>query len=415
MSQNAVAPPAIRLPYPEFVAMVALLMALNAMAVDVMLPALQQMGENLGVAAENPRQLPLTTYILLFGVSQLFYGPVSDRFGRRPVLLFGLGVYAAACIGAAFSGDFAFLLAMRAVQGIGAGATRVIAVAVIRDTYAGRTMASVMSLVMMVFMAVPIIAPTVGQGVLMVAGWRAIFVAMALFGLIMLVWCGARLPETLAASNRRPLKVGPVMAAFRLVLINRVALGYALASAFTFGCIFGFLNSIQQIYQLIYGMGALFPLVFSSGAVLIGVASFANSRIVERFGMRRLSHVALAGFVTLSTLLLIAALAGGGRMPMWLFYGMTLLSFGLFGFIGTNFNALAMDPLGRIAGTAASVIGFLQTFIGGVLGAVVGQAYDGTVLPLCAAFVILSLASFGVVMWADPKRLFGRFDAAPRD
>jgi DHA1 family bicyclomycin/chloramphenicol resistance-like MFS transporter len=415
MVDDGVAPPAARLPYSEFVAMVALLMALNAMAVDIILPALQQMGESLGVAGENLRQLPLTSYILLFGVSQLFYGPISDRLGRRPVLLFGLVLYAAASIGATFAADFGFLLAMRAVQGIGAGATRVIAVAVIRDTYGGRTMASVMSLVMMVFMVVPIVAPTFGQGVLMVAGWRAILVVMALFGIAMLAWCGMRLPETLAAANRRPLRIEPVLAAFGLVLRARAAIGYALAGAFMFGCIFGFLNSIQQIYQEIYGIGAFFPLVFSSGAVLIGIASFANSRIVERFGMRRLSHAALVAFVALSVLLLSAAVYGGGHMPMWLFYGLTLVSFGLFGFIGTNFNALAMDPMGRVAGTAASVIGFLQTFVGGVLGAALGQAYNGTLLPLCAGFVGLSLASFAVVAWADRKRLFGRFDPPQRE
>jgi DHA1 family bicyclomycin/chloramphenicol resistance-like MFS transporter len=411
MLDNPIAPPAARLPYVEFVAMMALLMALNAMAVDVILAALQQMGAALAVADENARQLPLTAYILLFGVSQLFYGPASDRFGRRPVLLFGLAIYALACVGAAFAGSFEFLLLMRAAQGIGAGATRVIAVAVIRDTYAGRTMASVMSLVMMVFMAVPLFAPAIGQGILMIAGWREIFVLMTLFGVAMALWCGARLPETLAAAHRRPLGAGPVMQAFRIVLGNRVAFAYALAGALQFGCIFAFLNSAQQIYQQIYGVGALFPLFFSSGTILIGLASFTNSRLVERVGMRKLSHSALAGFIVLSLLLFTIAAIGHGHMPLWAYFGLTLLAFGLFGFIGTNFNALAMDPLGRVAGTAASVIGFLQTCVGGAIGAAIGQAYDGTLMPLTVGYVVLSLLSFATVAAAERGRIFGRLDA----
>ena len=185
MVENPAGPATARLPYLEFVTMVALLMALNAMAIDIILPALQEMGESLSVADENARQLPLTAYIIWFGLSQLFYGPISDRFGRRPVLLFGLAIYAIACVGAALADSFETLLVMRAVQGIGAGATRVIAVAVVRDTYGGRKMASVMSLAMMVFMVVPIVAPMLGQGLLMVAGWRAILVAIAAFGAAM--------------------------------------------------------------------------------------------------------------------------------------------------------------------------------------------------------------------------------------
>ncbi|HEX9904591.1 MAG TPA: multidrug effflux MFS transporter [Propylenella sp.] len=408
MNEKPADPPAKRLPYAEFVAMVALLMALNAMAIDIILPALQEMGESLAVADENARQLPLTAYIILFGLSQLVYGPLSDRFGRRPVLLFGLAVYSLACLAAAAAGSFAVLLAMRAVQGIGAGATRVIAVSVIRDTYGGRKMASVMSLAMMVFMAVPIVAPTLGQGLLMVAGWRAILVAIAAFGMAMMAWCFLRLPETLAAEHRRSLELPSVLQAFRIVLTNRVAAGYAIATALAFGCLFGFLNSAQQIYQEVYGLGSLFPIAFSSGAVFIAVASFTNSRLVERFGMRRLSHGALAAFTLVSALLSLISLVDQGHVPFWIFYGLTLVAFCMFGFIGANFNALAMDPLGKVAGTASSVIGFLQTFLGGVIGAFVGQTYDGTVLPLALSFVALSLASFAVIVLTEPKRLFGR-------
>jgi DHA1 family bicyclomycin/chloramphenicol resistance-like MFS transporter len=404
-------PPAARIPYVEFVTMVALLMALNAMAVDIILPALQQMGASLAVADENTRQLPLTAYIIFFGVSQLFYGTVSDRLGRRPVLLFGLAVYALGCLGAAVATSFEMLLLMRAVQGIGAGATRVIAVAVVRDTYGGRRMASVMSLAMMVFMVVPILAPTLGQGILMTAGWRSILGFIALFGLAMTAWCLFRLPETLAESNRRPLAPGPVFDAFRLVVTNRVAAGYAVGAGLLFGCMFAFLNSAQQIYQEVYGLGALFPIVFSSGAILIAFASFTNSRLVERLGMRLLSHGALCGFAAVSALLCIIAIFDGGHVPLWIFYLAIMIALGLFGFIGTNFNALAMDPLGHVAGTASSVVGFLQTFLGGVLGALIGQAYDGTVLPLSLGMLVLALMSFGIIVLTERNRLFGRLDA----
>lgn len=403
-------PAAARLSYAEFVTMVALLMALNAMAVDVILPALQQMGENLSVADENARQLPLTAYIVLFGLSQIVYGPLSDHFGRRPVLLFGLAVYTLACLGAAIAESFTALLVMRAVQGIGAGATRVIAISVVRDTYGGRKMASVMSLAMMVFMAIPIIAPTLGQGILIVAGWRAILVAIALFGVVMAVWCFLRLPETLAEENRRALRLGGVMEAFRIVLTTRVAFAYAISTALIFGCLFGFLNSAQQVYQEVYGLGALFPIAFSSGALFIAAASFANSRVVERLGMRLLSHSALAGFAAISALLCLIAILDDGEVPFWAFYFLNLIAFGLFGFIGTNFNALAMDPLGHVAGTASSVLGFLQTFVGGVLGAAIGLAYNGTVLPLSLGFLILSLMSFATIILTERTRLFGRME-----
>jgi DHA1 family bicyclomycin/chloramphenicol resistance-like MFS transporter len=377
-----------------------------------MLPALQQMGAGLGVADENARQLPLTAYILLFGFSQLFFGPLADRFGRRPVRLSGLAIYAAACVAATLAESFAFLLAMRAVQGIGAGATRVVALSVIRDTYGGRTMARLMSLVMMVFMAVPILAPTAGQGIVMLAGWRGILGVMALSGVAMMIWCSLRLPETLADSYRRSLRAGPVFNAFRTVLGNRTSLGYALSAAFMFGCMFSFLNLAQQIYQQLYGVGALFPLFFSSAAILIGAASFANSRLVERLGMRGLSHGAMLFFIALSAVFCAAATAAGGMPPLWAFYGFTLVALGLFGFIGTNFNALAIDPLGHVAGTGSSVIGFLQTLVGGVIGAAIGQTYDGTVLPLSIGFLALSLASFATIAVVERGRLFGRRDAS---
>jgi DHA1 family bicyclomycin/chloramphenicol resistance-like MFS transporter len=407
MDETAKPPAAAAMPYAEFVGMIALLMALNAMAIDIILPALQQMGASLDVADENARQLPLTAYIVFFGASQIFYGPVSDRYGRRSVLLVGLALYSLGSLGAVFATDFEMLLAMRGLQGVGAGATRVIAVAVIRDTYGGRRMASVMSLALMVFMAVPIVAPTLGQGIAIVVGWRGILAFVTLFGIAVMVWCWLRLPETLRAADRRPLRPGSVLEAFRMVVTNRLAAAYAIGTALMFGCIFGLLNSAQQVYQETYGIGAAFPIYFSAGAVFMAVAAFMNSRMVERFGMRRLSHSALLGFAATTGILCLIAVAGHGQVPFWAFYVLTMISLLQFAFIGPNFNSLAMEPLGHIAGTASAVLGSLQTFVGGIIGAAMGYAYDGTVLPLSVSFFVLALANIVVVIVGERGRLFG--------
>lgn len=407
MEQPAEPPAAAAMPYVEFVSMVAFLMALNAMAIDIILPALQQMGESLSVADENARQLPLTAYIAVFGASQIFYGPVADRFGRRSVLLFGLALYSAGCIGSVLSTDFAMLLAMRALQGLGAGATRVIAIAVIRDTYGGRKMASVMSLVMMVFMAVPIVAPTLGQGIAMIAGWRGILFFVALSGVGMMAWCWLRLPETLREEDRRALRPGPVLEAFRIVVTNPISAAYAFGTALMFGTIFAFLNSAQQIYQGAYNLGAAFPLYFSSGAIFMAAVSFLNSRVVERLGMRRLSHSAMLVFAVTTGLFFVIAHANGGSMPFWAFYVLTTIALCQFGFIGTNFNAMAMEPLGHVAGTASAVLGSLQTVLGGAIGAAIGYAYDGTVLPLALGIFVLALVNIAVVLAVERGRFLG--------
>jgi MFS transporter, DHA1 family, multidrug resistance protein len=396
-----------RIPYVEFVLLIASLMALNAMAVDIMLPALQQIGADLSVADPNSRQLTITSYILGFAVAHLIYGPLSDRFGRKPVLLAGLLIYSVAGLAAAVAGSFSLLLAFRALQGIGAAATRVVAVAVVRDVYEGRKMASVMSLAMMVFMAVPILAPSLGQAVLLVSDWPAIFGLIAAAGIAVTVWSMFRLPETLPMERRRPLNPASVFGAFRVVLTNRMAFGYAAATSLIFGVLFAFLNSSQQIYVEIYGLGVWFPIAFSAGAVLIAVASFTNSRLVQRLGMRRLAHGALLVFAIISGLLAIISALNDHSAPFPVFFVLMSLGLCCFGFIGTNFNALAMEPLGAVAGTAASVLGAMQTFGGGLIGALIGQAYDGTITPLATGFLVLALAALGVVLIVERGRLFG--------
>ncbi|MEF2550600.1 multidrug effflux MFS transporter [Aurantimonas sp. A2-1-M11] len=398
------------LPYWELVTMVACLMALNAAAIDIFIPSLQEMGAALGVDDPNQRQLVITAYILGFGGAQIVYGTLSDRFGRRPILFFGLAVYILASIAAIFSPTFGVLLALRAVQGIGAAATRVIAISVVRDCFGGRRMASVMSLVMMVFMAIPVIAPNIGQAIMLFGSWREVFVAIAVFGLFVTIWSAMRLPETLAPEDRRELTFKRTAEAFRIVLTNRVAFGYTVSTALIFGVLFGFINQAEQIYTGVYGLGPIFTVAFSATAVFMAVASFVNSRLVERLGMRRLSHGALIGFLLVAVLHFAVAFAMGGAAPFWFFVVAMTINFGLFGFIGTNFNALAMDPLGHVAGTASSVLGFMQTFGGGLFGAAIGYFYDGTVLPMLTGFIILSVSSLICVILAEGRLFDAKYD-----
>ena len=392
----------------EFIALVAALMALNALAIDIMLPGLQQIGASLGVENENHRQYVITAYILGFGAPQLLYGPISDRFGRRGPLMIGMVIYVAAAAAASFAPSFEMLLALRFLQGLGAAGTRVIAVSLVRDVFGGRAMAEVMSLVFMVFMIVPVIAPLLGQGVMLFSEWHMIFVLMAAIATVATLWAFLRLPETLAPAQRRPFTVAAILDGFRIVLTNRVALSYTLASTLVFGGLFGFINSAQQIYVGIYGLGVWFPVLFAAVAGMMAISSFANARLVGRFGMRRLSHGALIGFLTVNIVTFALALAG--PMPLWAFATLFTIAMLQFGWIGSNFNAIAMEPLGHVAGTASAVQGFIQTLGGGLIGAAIGQAFNGTVVPFTAGFCLLALGALALVLFGERGRLFRTFN-----
>jgi MFS transporter, DHA1 family, multidrug resistance protein len=344
-----------------------------------------------------------------FGGAQLIYGPISDRFGRRGPLLVGLAIYVLAALAASFASSFALLLVLRFIQGVGAAATRVIAISMVRDRFGGRQMAEIMSLVFMVFMIVPIIAPAIGQSVILFAEWHMIFVAMAALCFAVTVWTMLRMPETLEPERRRAFTPRSVVQGFRIVVTSRAAVCYTAATTFIFGALFGFLNSAQQVYEGIYGLGVMFPVFFAGVAGLMAVSSFLNSRLVRRIGMRRLSHAATLGFLAVSATWLALSLAGD--LPLWQFVSLFGLAMFQFGWIGANFNALAMEPLGHVAGTASSVLGFLQTVGGAVIGAVIGQAFDGTTTPLAASFCLVSLIALGFVYIGERGRLFG---AQPR-
>ena len=397
----------------ELVTLIASLMALNAAAIDIFIPALQDIGAALSVEDENRRQFVITSYVIGFGGAQLVFGPLSDRFGRKPILFAGLGIYIAAALASTVAPSFALLLTFRLIQGIGAAATRVVAISVVRDCFGGRQMASVMSLVMMVFMAIPVIAPNLGQLILLVGSWREIALGTAIFSIGVLLWTTLRLPETLAPEKRRPLTAERTLYAFREVLTTRAALGYTLASALIFGVLFGFINQAEQVYTEIFELGPTFTLWFSAVAIVMSAVSFVNARLVERFGMRRMSHAAIVLFTVFSAVQLAVALWLGNDQPFWIFYVLIVPTFCCFGFIGTNFNALAMDPLGHVAGTASSVLGFCQTLGGGICGAIVGYFYNGTLVPLFTGYIVLSLCSLGLVLVAERGQLFERRYSRP--
>ncbi|MGY6710253.1 MAG: multidrug effflux MFS transporter [Rhizobiaceae bacterium] len=388
----------------EFIAIAAALMAINALAIDIMLPAMQQIGAALGVEDENQRQLVITAYVVGFGIAQLIFGPIADRFGRRGPLLFGLSIYVLAAILAAFAPSFWLLLLLRTLQGVGAAATRVIAVSIVRDRFGGRQMAEVMSLVMMVFMVVPVIAPGAGQVILLIGEWQMIFIFMGVVAAGIALWSFLRMPETLSEENRRAFNPRTILDGFRIVLSNRLAFCYALATALIFGGLFGFINSAQQIFIDVYALGVWFPVLFAVLAGMMAISSFLNSRLVGRFGMRGLSHFALFGYIAATTIWIGWALMA--PMPLFAFVGLFGAAMFMFGWIGPNFNALAMEPLGHVAGTASSVLGFLQTLGGGLIGAFIGLSFDGTVVPLAIGYFVSGIGGLVLVLIAENGRLF---------
>ncbi|HEX4296933.1 MAG TPA: multidrug effflux MFS transporter [Devosia sp.] len=390
---------------PEFIALVAGLMALNSLAIDVMLPALPAMGQALGVATDNDRQLVISAYMIGFGVAQLAFGPITDRFGRRAPLFAGIILYVLSAFLATFAPSFALLLLLRLFQGFGAAATRVIAMSVIRDRFSGREMASVMSLAFMVFMVLPIVAPGIGQLILFVGTWHEIFLFMAGLATIIGIWVYFRLPETLHPEYRRPLKLAVITEGFRLVFTNRAALFYGLSGMFFFSGMFGFIICTQQIFVGIYGLGTLFPVAFAFVAGLMAISNFVNSRIVKQYGQRRVSHFALLVYIGSAVVMLALALLG--PVPFWAYFALLCLLQFVFAWATSNMNSLSMEPLGQVAGTAAAVFGFLQTVGGAVIGTFIGQLFNGTLVPNSAAYVVMGLLVLGCVLIAENGRLFG--------
>lgn len=386
-----------------FVAILAGLMALNALATDIMLPAFPDIAAELGVEV-TPVQAVITAYMMGFALSQLVMGFVSDRFGRRPVLIAGLVVYVIASAFTATAYSLEALLAARFVQGLGSGAPRVIATASIRDCYEGRQMARVMSLTMTVFMAAPVLAPTIGQGILVVSSWHWVMGSVGIYGAAMLVLCWRYFPETLAPENRNAITLARIGAALASVLGSRQTVGYTLAAGTFFGALFGFIGQAQQLMVDVYGLGPWFPLAFAVMALALSASSFVNSALVERYGMRLLSHLAVVAYFVLS--LVMYGLAVAGLLGFWAFAAIHTINMLIVGLVFSNFNALAMEPQGRFAGVASSFTGAVTVALGAGIGYFIGKQFDGTAAPLAAGFALSGVFTIVLIAITEKGRLF---------
>lgn len=401
--QSETSTPTRRLPLWEFVALTAMLMAMNALAIDIMLPALPQMGADFQVREENDRQLIIVAYMLGFGVSQLFYGPLTDRFGRRPVLFVSVFFYVVAGILCVYAPTFDLLIWARAFMGASAGGSRVIAVSAARDLYVGRQMAKVMSLVMIVFMSAPIVAPFIGQMMLKVMTWHGIFWALSGFGAFMFLWVLVRLPETLPPERRVPLNIPTMFRNYGKVIRTREALGYTIASGFLFGGLMSYISASEQLYHEVYDTGDMFALWFAGAAIAMSISNLINSRLVEKLGMRFLSHSALIAFVIVSAI--HAVLAMMGPVPFELFYTLVIIAFFCIGFQGPNYNAIAMEPLGALAGSGAALIGFASSFVSASIGGLVARQFDGTITPIFIGHVIVGSAALLTIFITERGKL----------
>ncbi|HEX8238938.1 MAG TPA: multidrug effflux MFS transporter [Allosphingosinicella sp.] len=390
----------------EFVVLIAGLMSLNALAIDTMVPALPAIGKALGVADENSRQLVVSVYVLGFGLTQIIYGPLSDRFGRKPVLIVSLVLYVGFALTCWAAPSFTLLLAARMAQGGAAASTRVLVVSIVRDRFEGARMARIMSLAFLVFLLIPMLAPLFGQLTLRIASWRAIFFGLALGGAIMLLWALVRLPETLHAEYRRPLNPRTIWDGTRQTLSNRQSLGYTLAFTLMMASLMGYINSIQQIVFDIFRRPDLIAATFAGVALPMAFTSWLNSRIVERIGTRRVAHTGLALF-TLSALAHLVVVLTGGE-SLWLFIALQGLTMACFGLASANFGSLAMQPLGHVAGTASSVQGTIGTIGGALLGLAVGQSFNGTLVPMVGAFAAFGTLGLLILLATERGRLFGR-------
>jgi MFS transporter, DHA1 family, multidrug resistance protein len=387
----------------EFVVLAAAMMSTQAIAVDAMLPALPTIVRELGIANPNHGQWVVSAYVAGVGLGQLFWGLMSDRFGRRPILLTGLTLYVIAAVLCGLTQSFIALLGWRLLHGL-AAASVVVTRSVIRDLYSGRVMARVLSLTFVVFLMVPIMAPSLGQLILLLAPWRFVFIVFAAFATIIAVWALLRLPETLHPEYRLTLNIDHILGAVGLVLGNRTSICYTLAVTVMFGSLISYVGMVQQIFADVFHRPSWMPGMFALCAVFMGLASFLNSRIVERFGMRRISHMAMLIYIAVTFGHLLVA--GLGAERLWSFVVLQSATMACFSLSVSNFGAMALEPLASIAGLGASLQGFMVTFGGGLVGAAIGRKFNDSTLPLTIGALGSGLLSLLFVLLAEQWRLF---------
>ncbi|AMC13339.1 major facilitator transporter [Liberibacter crescens] len=391
----------------EFITLMAMLMAMNSLAIDIMLPSLPEIAKTLHVVSENDRQHVISFYLIGFGIAQLFYGPFSDRFGRKVVILTGLYIYMLSSITVLAVDSFTELLILRFIQGIGAAATRVITVSIIRDLYHGKEMAKIMSITIMLFMAMPILAPVIGQSIILITNsWYWIFISMAIIISILILWCSLRLPETLDPKDRRPLNFISVAEGLVSIFKNRLAIFYTLANSLILGSLLGFVSTSQQIYTEVYDLGVLFPLAFAIGGVSISIASLINSRLVEHLGARLVSHLAMISFVGITSLWFLIQISEPTPMNIVIFISFFFLATFNFALMNSNFTSICMEPFPNLAGMAASIFGFINTIASTIISVIIGQFYNKTTLPIVTSYFIISIITLFLVLFAEKGKLF---------
>lgn len=390
--------------YKEFISLMAVIISTTALSIDVMLPALPDIGRDLGVSHANDVQLVLSVLILGLGIGQFFWGPLSDCFGRKPIILVGFFIFVLGCLLSIFAHRFELMLAGRFIQGVGAAGPRTAIVALIRDQYDGRAMARIMSVIMAIFIFVPTIAPALGQAVLLAASWRAIFSVMMIQGVAAAAWFALRQPETLPRERRIPFSVVRICRGLLEVCTTRISLGYTLAAGFMCGALLSYLNCAQPIFQDIYRLGKAFPLYMAIISLSLGTASFLNSRIVMRLGMRALAYRAVSVFTLLAACYMGLSFYLDSQPPLAVLMLFLSISFFCLGILFGNLNAVAMEPLGHIAGIGASVVGALTSLIASPVSTFIGRYYNGTTIPLALGFVALGLLAALAMLWGDGGR-----------
>ena len=388
-------PPDRRLPLPEFTAMLAVLFATVAFSIDAMLPALPEIAAELAPGSPNSAQLVLTAFVLGLGLGTLVTGPLSDAVGRRSTIVAGFLLYGAGAALAAIAPTLELLLLARVLQGLGAAGPRIAGLALVRDLYSGREMARVTSFVMMIFILIPAVAPALGQGIIALAGWRGIFLAFILFGAAGVAWLLLRQPETLPPERRRPMRPATVLAGVAEVMRDGDVRLYTAVLTLGFGQMFALLSSAQQLFGETYGREETFPLWFAAMAILSGIGTLANARLVMRLGMRRMALTAYQAQTVIAALVLGAALGFG--MGFALFFLWATSVFLMAGLTFGNLNALAMEKMGHIAGTTASVVSAVSTVAAVVVAAPIGLAFDGTPGPILAGTLVCSAGAWAIL------------------
>lgn len=403
--QTAIAPPS-RLGRIEFTALLAMSMALVAIGTDMMLPAFGAMRSDFGLPPDSTAMAGVVTaYFLGLAIGPIAFGPLADRFGRKPMLYVGYGIYILGAAASAIAPGLGLLLVARFVGGLGAAGPRVITLSVVRDRFEGEAMSRAMSFIMAVFVLAPIVAPTLGALIASVGSWRWIFWASAILAGAVAVWA-TRLQESLDPVNRMELRFGRILEATRGVLSNRQTLGYTLALTSLMGVFTSYLASSEIIYGEVFDSADQFPVLFGSMAAVMGSAMLANGLVVGRFGTRRLAHVVMLAYVVAAMGFLAVTVINEGRPPLAVFLGGLAVMLVAQSLLMPNFNTIAMDPMGAVAGTASAVVGTISTAGGALIGAFLDRSFDGTVIPFTLGFAVLGVLALGFILWAEQGRLF---------